>query len=139
MTDPSTAVAATPLVEALQPYVVAIVGALITAAGGILFAALKGVGVAVADAYQKQIEQACANEAGKLIAAAADNLAAKSITVGSPGIAAAANAIVAASSPVLAKAVTATGLTPERAASIILGQLGKLQAQMTSAPPAAKP
>ena len=139
MTDPATAVAAAPIVAWLQPYILALVAAAIPALGTVVFAGLKGVGIAVASAYQTQIEAACSNEAGKLVAAALDNLAGKSITVSSPGVAAAANAIVKASSPVLSKAVAATGLTPELAASIIVGQIGRLQAQMSPVPPAAKP
>ncbi len=56
-----------------------------------------------------------------------------------PSVAYAANTIVAASNPLLKKAVAATGLTPELAASLIVGQIGRLQATMTSAAPAAKP
>ena len=82
---------------------------------------------------QQRIEAACANEAGKLVAAASDNLASRQITVTSPGVATAANAIIKASSSGLASAVKATGLTPELAASLIVGKIGELQAQMTSA------
>ena len=138
MSDPTAIVNAGPLIEALQPYISAITGSLVLALGGLVFAALKGAGVAVASAYQTQIEQACANEAGKLVAGALGNLATATIDVKNPSVAAAANAIISASSPVLAKAVASTGLTPELAASIIVGQIGRLQAQMTSAAPAAK-
>jgi hypothetical protein len=137
MSDPTAVVNVAPLIEALQPYISAIAGSVVLALGGLVFAALKGAGIAVASAYQTQIETACANEAGKLVAGALGNLATAQVNVGSPGIAAAANAIVSASAPALARAVSATGLTPELAASIIVGQIGKLQATMTSAAPAA--
>ena len=138
MSDP-TAVAAAPFVAALQPYIVAIVGAVTTylVAQGVT-AFTRWTGARIDATYSASIEAACANEAGKLVAGALGNLATAQIDVKSPGIAQAANAIITASNPILAKAVSSTGLTPELAASIIVGKIGKLQAQMTSAAPAPK-
>ncbi len=136
MSDPATIVDASPIISAVVPYAAAF------AAAFVAYLARQGLGAFTAwtgakidAAHSAAIEAACANEAGKLVAGAAGNLATAQIHVGNPDVAAAANAIVSASSPVLAKAVAATGLTPELAASIIVGQIGKMQAQMTSSAP----
>ncbi len=139
MTDTATTIAAAPFVAAIQPYIVAIVGAVVTyLVAQVASAVTQWTGARVDATYTAAIEAAAANEAGKLVAGALGNLATAQVTVGSPGVAAAANAIVTASSPVLAKAVSSTGLTPQLAASLIVGQIGRLQAAMTSASPAPK-
>ena len=139
MTDTATAVAAAPLINALQPYIVAAVGAVVTYLTAQAVATFtRWTGAKIDAGYATAIEAAAANEAGKLVAGAVGNLASAQINVGSPGVASAANAIVGASSPLLKKAVLATGLTPELAASLVVGQIGRLQATMTSAAPVAK-
>ena len=140
MTDTATAVAAAPLIAALQPYIVAAVGAVVTYLTAQAVASFsRWTGAKVDATYATAIEAAAANEAGKLVAGAVGNLATAQIDVRNPSVAYAANTIIAASNPLLKKAVAATGLTPELAASLIVGQIGRLQATMTSAVPAAKP
>lgn len=126
-----------PIVALLQPYLVAIVTAvapLIVVWG--LSAFSRWSGAKIDATYISLIEGAAATQAGNLVAGALGNLATAQVTVNSPGVAAAANALIAATNPVLAKAVAATGLTPALAAQIIVGKIGELQAQMTYAPPA---
>ncbi len=135
--NPDAAVPVAPIVAMMQPYLIAVVTAAVPLILGWGFSAFSRWSGAKIDAtYISLIEGAAATQAGNLVAGALGNLATAQINVGSPGVAAAANAIVTASNPVLAKAVAATGLTPALAASIIVGKIGELQAQMTYAPPA---
>jgi len=128
MTDITNAIAAAPIVTALQPYITAVVGSAITALIGVAVAAFtKWTGVEVSAAYTEAIERAAATEAGKLIAGAADNLSNTSIPVGSPLVAEAVERILTADH--LQKPIAATGMTPDRLASIVAGEIGKLQAQ----------
>ena len=134
MSDSATAFAVGPIVSALAPYVVSVTVAFalwLVKVAVSQFTRLTGVQIDAA--YQAQLERACATEAGKLVAGAADNLARASIPVGSPIVKAAADRILTAQH--LQDALYATGATPERIAAIITGELGKLQAQMTAIPP----
>jgi|SRR5947209_6348712 len=135
MTVTSDAVGLGPIVQALTPYAVAIVGAVLTWAVSLAIAAFqRWTGVKIDETYRQQFEAAAATEAGKLIAGAADNLATASFPVGSPIVAAAAKRLFDA--PHLQAAIAALSMTPARAAAIVTGELGKLQAQMTKVTPA---
>ena len=95
MTDASASVSAAPLVADLQPDVSAAVAAVV---GGLIALALallrKLTGIVIQQAFVEQIERAAATEAGKAVAAAADNLANTQINVGSKLVADAANRIM---------------------------------------------
>ena len=129
MTDTATAVAAAPFVAALQPYLTAaataIVGAAVTLAAG---AIRKWTGLKVSQANVDAIRAAAQDEAGKAVAAAADNLATVKIDVGSPVVTAAADAI-AARLPDLLKS---SGVSPAALDHMIAGEIGRLQARMTA-------
>jgi hypothetical protein len=131
MTDPTTAVSAAPLVAFVQPYISAVVTALIGAAvtyGGYLFHKLTGATLDVA--ADAAIRKWAASEAGALVAEAADNLSSRSIPVGSAMVAAAVTRLEA----VLPDEVKQLGFTPDHLATIIAGEIGKLQAQATAQP-----
>jgi hypothetical protein len=131
MTDPN-AVPLAPF-EVLQPIAVAVIGAIATGLVGIGIAAIrKWTGLQISTTYQEQLEKAAAIEAGKLVAAAADNLANASIPSGSPMVKAIAQKLFTEEH--LAQAIDATGMTTDRIAALIVGELGKLQAHMTYAP-----
>ena len=118
------------LLPIITPVAVAVVGAFVGLAAA---AFTKLTGVKINAIYLGAAKSAAETEAGKIVAGAADNFATRQIDVGSPIVAAAANA-VALRIPAVMKA---TGLTPEALASMIVGEIGSLQATMTLASPAA--
>ncbi|HZZ63819.1 MAG TPA: hypothetical protein VFE63_22090 [Roseiarcus sp.] len=136
MTDTATAVAAAPFVAALQPYLTAaataFVGGAVTLAAG---AIRKWTGLRVSQANVDAIRAAAQDEAGKAVAAAADNLATAKIDVGSPIVSAAADAIAARLPDVL----KSSGVSPGDLDHIIAGEIGRLQASMTAVYPPATP
>ena len=136
MSDAATAVAAAPFVALLQPYLTAAATAIVGGAITLGAAALrKWTGVQIDAASIAAIHAECATEAGKAIAAATDNLATAKIDVNSTLVAAATDAI-AQRAPELLKAA---GLTPDDLDHIITGEIGKLQARMTSVAPSPAP
>jgi hypothetical protein len=147
MSDPTSAIAVAPIFDALTPIVVQVVGVVIAAA--ITFAAAR---FSAATGYQfkagalARITAMAQSEGGAWILAEKDNLANRSIPVNSPQIAAIANKIAQA----LPGEMNSLGFTPSHVAMIVAGELGKLQASMTSvsapsgavsmgAPPASSP
>jgi hypothetical protein len=131
MTDPATAVSAAPLVAFVQPYISAVVTALIGGAvtyGGYVFHKLTGS--VLDDSAETAIRKWASSEAGALVAEAADNLSSRSIPVGSAMIAAAVTRLEA----VLPDEVKWLGFTPDHLATIVAGEIGKLQAQATAVP-----
>jgi len=134
MSDPSSAVALSPFVEALSPLVNAAVSGLVIGVGGLIFAALaRWTGVAFTPDFQSQVERAAATQAGIIVAKAEGNLAGKSIEVGNPAVAAATNWIAANMPAALDKA----GVNRDDVSHLILAEIGKLQAQMAAPTPAA--
>jgi nitrogen fixation protein FixH len=134
MTDPATAIAAAPIVDALRPIISAVVTTIVGAAVTFAVALLtRWTGVTVQSTYVDSIRQAAQTEAGVLIAEAADNLSSRSIPVASPAIVAAAARIAAA----MPEAMKAVGMTPDALQRLVAGEIGKLQAQATavSVPP----
>lgn len=128
MTEPATAVAAAPLVALLEP----LVQAAATSAIGVLGSwAVYLVGrylhIQITQAAVDTVISKAQTYAGTLIASDAANLAGKSITVSDPRIAAAANSIAAKLPEVLA----GSGWTEDRIAKLVVGEIGKLQAQAT--------
>ncbi|HEX9168114.1 MAG TPA: hypothetical protein VF886_04190 [Roseiarcus sp.] len=133
-----TAIAAAPIVAAAQPYITAIVTSVVglgVAGGASLLK--RWTGIALQQSFIAEIEGAAETEAAKAVAAAADNLAKTQINVGSSIVKTAVQSIMA--SQTLKTAITETGMTPHRLASIVTGEIGKLQAQMTATAPAAPP
>jgi len=132
----NTAIAAAPIAAAAQPYITAIVTSLVGVGVTYGLAALKRwTGIAIQQSMIDEIESAAETEAAKAVAAASDNLAKTQINVGSSVVKTAVESIFA--SQTLKTAIAETGMTPNRLASIITGEIGKLQAQMTVAAPAA--
>lgn len=134
MTD--TAIAAAPFVTLAEPYAVAIVGVAVPALigwGVQIFS--KWTGIKIDAALEAKLQAAAATEAGQLIAAAGDNLATAKIHVGSPGMAAAANNVAEKMPDVL----EALGLDEGHVKAMVVGEIGKLQVQMTSVNPVGNP
>src|SRR5574337_1049676 len=125
MSNPATAVAAAPFVAAIEPYLVdlatLIVGGAVTLAAAAIH---KWTGVAVSSTAVEAVRRAAATEAGKL--------AARQINVESLLVKQASDAL-AERLPDLLKSA---GLTPDALDHLVAGEIGKLQAQMTSAPSA---
>ena len=130
MTDTATSVAAAPFVALLQPYLTAAVTALIAAAVPLAVSALSRMtGIALSQSALEQLRQAAECEAGKAVAAAADNLATAQIDMHSALVHDAADAIAAR----LPEVLRAAGVTPDALDHLIVGEIGKLQARMTVA------
>jgi hypothetical protein len=135
MSDPSTAVAIGPLVQALEPLVQTAVA---TAVGAVAIIALttwnRWLGKKTTEDQKDAIRKAAATEAGVMVAEASDNLAGRSISVSNPAVAAAAAHVIAAA-PL---AVNATGVTSADVSRLVAGEIGKLQALASPTAPAAK-
>jgi hypothetical protein len=129
VTDPTSAIAAAPVVEALRPIISAVATTMAGVAVTFAVALLRRwTGVTMQSTYVDSIRQAAQTEAGVLIAEAADNLSSRSIPVASPAIAAAATRIAAA----MPEAMKAVGMTPDTLQRLVAGEIGKLQAQATA-------
>jgi hypothetical protein len=126
MTDASTAIAAGPIVEALQPFITAVVTTVVGAFAAIALTTWnRWLGIKTTSDQKDAISKAAATEAGVLVAEASDNLAGRSINVANPAVAAAASRVAAA----VPAAIAATGITPADVARVVTGEIGKLQAQ----------
>lgn len=144
MTDTPTAViAAAPIVDALQPLITALIAGVTTGIVGIIltvFNSWKARWTAESaeeraqdEADQKLIADAVGNEAGKIAAKSLTNeFANKTFTLGSPEVTQAAQSIIGAKATNLKSALKSTGATPELVNSLVLGEVGKLQAKVTS-------
>lgn len=127
-------ISAAPFVADLKPYIDVIVPPIV--AGIIGWAALKFqqlTHITLQASAVASLKSAAATQAGKMVAAAEDNLAGRKFTTSSQGIVEAA-AIVQAALP---EAVKITGATPEAVRNFVVGEVGKLQAGTVSAPKAA--
>lgn len=114
-----------PLINALEPYIVSAIGALILALSAWAVALLKQkTGIAVSQANLALFQKAAATQAGVWIAQADGAAMSSSVNVGSPGIAAAANKVISR----LPDEAAAIGVTPDKMADLIVGEIGKLQA-----------
>lgn len=126
-----SSIALAPFVDALRPYVDILLNAAITAAFAVLAIVFKRyAGVTLSAALETKLIGMAQTEAGVAVAAAEDNLAKRAIAVSSPIVANAA-ARIAAHAPDLAAAYP-----PSRLQAAVAGEIGKLQAAMTAAPPA---
>lgn len=135
MNDTVTTVAASSLVAAAAPYIVAVLVAIVI--GLIGFAAkafTKYTGIQIKQSAIDNLDAMAKAEAGALVAAASDNLATKTINVGSPIVAQVVNKIVMAAPGLMKDA----GLTPDAVGTMVAGHIGALQATMTVAAPMQK-
>ena len=125
-----TTAATAPIIAALQPYLTAaataFVGGVITLAAAVY---RKWTGIQIDAANLAAIKAAAETEAGKAVAAAADNLVNARIDVGSPIVTAASDAIARR----LPELIKASGITTDDIDLLIAGEIGKLQARMTVA------
>ena len=125
-----------PVLAALEPIVVQV--SVVVIAAGVSWAAAqfaRATHINIQGAALDKLTKAAQAEAGAAIAAAENNLAGAKIEIGNPIVAAAASRIVNAMPEVL----VAAGVTPTNVATMIAGELGRLQASMTAAPPITKP
>lgn len=124
-------IAANALVADAEPYVVALIGVVVTAAGAFLSAEIRRyTGLAVSQALLAKVERYIEDKAAQQVAAAADNLTHAEIDVKSPIVADIVAKIVAA----LPSELKALGLTPTAVAHKVAAAFGRLQAGMTAAP-----
>ena len=139
MTDSSTAIAVAPIVAALQPLVISAVSAAVAGIVGIgvsVYNSWKWRGSTIDAAHTKLIQDAAANEAAKIVAGADTAVFGNArITVASPAVLAAADAILGANDKNLKSALDATGVTEDLVASLVTGELGKLQAKIVGGSP----
>lgn len=120
-----------PLVVALAPFAVQIAGAV--AFGAVAFAAKKSAALLHMKWQQgavESLERAAASEAGAMVAGEANNLSGASVTIYDQRVADAVTRI----EDVFPRLLKAAGVTPEHVGTMVLGEIGKLQAGM--APPA---
>jgi hypothetical protein len=130
----SAVVTASALVADAEPYVVALIGVVVTAFGALVTREVRRfTGLAVDQAILAKVERYIEDKAAQAVAAEADNLAHASIDVKSPIVADIVTKIVAAIPGELA----AVGLTPAAVAHKLAAAFGRLQASMTAAPPKA--
>lgn len=131
-----TDVSAAPLVADIQPYVTALVTAVIPIAVGYgAFLLKRWTGYAATQADLATVSAVAQTKAGQMVAAASDNLAGRSITVNSPAVLSAARAM----GEEMPRVVAAMGLTPGKLAEIVAGEVGKLQAKAAPTPVAIVP
>jgi hypothetical protein len=124
-------VATSSLVAVAEPYVVALIGVVVTAVGAFISAEIKRyTGLAVDQAILAKVETYIEDKAAQEIAAAADNLAHAQIDVKSPIVADIVSKIVAA----IPAELNAVGLSPTAVAHKVAAAFGRLQASMTAAP-----
>lgn len=90
----------------------------------------KKTGIEIDQTMLDRLKSAAATEAGQLVAASATNLKNESITVGDARIATAANKVIG----LVPEAAKQLGATPDNVARMVVGEIGKLQAQQTQAP-----
>ncbi len=138
MTDPTTAIAATPFVAALSPLVNAAVSGLVLGVGGLIFAGIARLtGIAFTPDHQAQLEKAADGEIQAAIANAENNLASGSFDVKSPLVSTVAATLGGDAAGLIAK----LGLTPEEVRGEVVKAIGRAQMAMTALPapaPAAK-
>lgn len=130
----STTIAASSLVADAQPYVVALIGVVVTAVGAFISAEIKRyTGLAVDQALLAKVEKYIEDKAAQEVAKSAGNLAGAQIDVHSQIVADIVTKIVGA----IPSELNAVGLTPTAVAHKLAAAFGRLQASMTAVPPAA--
>ena len=128
-----TTVAATSLVANFQPYVIACVGALVSASLAFGLALLsKWLGFKIDDATSKEVDAYLVGLVQKAIAGAADNFATAKIDVHSTIVKALVNEAINFGPQALSK----LGLGPDALAGKLVSIFGGFQASMTRVSPA---
>lgn len=129
----SATVSAAPVVNGVEPLIVALANAIIAGTAVLAASLLQRWTGAKLDANALATATAWAqSHAGAAIAASASNLTTAQIDVGSPLVA----DIVTQMTGAIPSVLAAAGLTPDRVALLVAGEIGKLQARMTSVAPA---
>lgn len=129
-----TTISGAQIVADLEPYIVAFIGAVITAGTAIItYQVQKYTGIRVDQTTAAKIDKYVEDLAAKEVAKTADNLATHEIDVHSPVVASVVNKVVADLPGELKK----VGLGPDDVATKATAAFGRLQAQMTtvSVPP----
>jgi hypothetical protein len=117
---------------ALQPYILAAFGALMTAfLAWVSLLLKKWFGLTEDKATNDVIQQAALNAAGRILASQDDRFAAMKVSINSP--------LIAQEIPIVEAAIKATmdkaGVTPDKLAALIQAKIGQLQAQAQNVPP----
>ena len=132
MTDVSFA----PVVSYATQIITPVIGAVVAAVGAVVVYEIKKLtGIAISKALSASVEKAISDGVGGLIAKAEDNLAKKSITVASPEVAVVATKV----ENMLPGAAAKLGWTPSTIDAKIVGEIGRLQSNMTTVSVAPKP
>ena len=132
MTDVSLA----PIVALIEPTLVYTASAIATAAVPYaLYLARKYLHLQVSAQAQATLQAAAATEAGKLVAAASDNLANRQVDIGSVIVTKATDDLIHRAPQILVDA----GVTQVEVDHLIAGEIGKLQAYATAAVQAPAP
>lgn len=120
-----------PLIVGLEPYIIAVMGGLILALGTWANAIFqKKTGIQVSQAAIAKVAQDAKDAGGAWFAAQEPQIAAHAvIPIGSPVVARLANAVLA-DVPAEIKA----DVPPDKVATMVAGEIGRLQAQALSAP-----
>jgi len=127
----NTIIAASSLVADAEPYLVALIGVVVTAVGAVISAEVRRyTGLAVDQALLAKVERYIEDKAAQQVASAADNLAHAEIDVESPLVADIVAKIVAA----IPVELNAVGMSPTAVAHKVAAAFGRLQAGMTAAP-----
>jgi hypothetical protein len=136
LADGTTTVPLGPVEQALVPIVVQV--AYVVVAAALSFAALKfrqWTGIQIQAQALDRFTKAAQAEAGAVVLKGGDEVATMKVDVGSTMIA----DILDNIEKNLPGVLSAAGITPDHAATVVAGKLGELQATMAGAPPAAKP
>jgi hypothetical protein len=121
-----------PLIDGLMPFIISALGAGIAGLGYMINAQLKRRGDAeISAANIDRIRKAAESMAGVWFAKQAPGVANLSVDVKSAGIASMANYVATS----LKEEADSVGLTPDRVANMIVGEIGKLQAAASAVPP----
>lgn len=131
MTEPSAAIAVSPLVTYLAPIISTLALALVGVAVRAAVAELRKLtGIQFKQAAIDDITARSEAGVGAAIAAAADNLATAKITVGNPIVSSIVRDVINDAPVVLDHA----GFDSSNVTQIVLGAFGRMQASMTSVP-----
>lgn len=131
MTD-ATSIPLEPIFTVLQPYIISVLGVIVTSLIGMAAAKWNQVSnIKISDSNVARLQNAAKNQAGALVAAAEDNLKMRSISVDSPSVVTAARAIEAH----LPEIVKAVAPAPGALETMIAGEIGRLQAAQAPTPP----
>ena len=143
MTEQATIIGVASIANAFAPLVAAFVYSAVFGTVGVLIALYNQwrYRASTISADQAQvIKDAAANEAAKIVAGASTAFFGNAkITVTNPLVAEAAQNILGADSANLKAALEATGATPGLVASLVTGEIGKLQARIVAGAPIVVP